>query len=73
MYNGNCLFSQWFVVAGPGLAVCAIPVQEGEQGNGDIEVSDLHYHICYLISACTCEVTKDKYDKIMKIERVVIE
>lgn len=37
-YNGSCLYTQWFVVAGSGLAVCAIPIQEGEQGHGDIEV-----------------------------------
>lgn len=73
LYNGNCLFSKWFIVAGSGLTVIAIPVEEGEMGTGDIEVTPLHAYTCYLISANTCGVAIDKYYEILGIERIVIE
>ena len=73
LYNGNCLYSQWFIVAGSGLAVCAVPFIEGYHGDNDIEVDPLHAHICYLIFAHTCDITKEKYDEMLRAERIIIE
>lgn len=73
LYNGNCLYSNWFIVAGPGLSVIALPVMEGESGHGDIEVTPLHAYICYLISPHTCGIEIGKYYEILGIEGIVIE
>lgn len=34
-YNGNSLYTQWFIVAGSGIYICAIPFIEGYVENDD--------------------------------------
>ena len=38
-YNGNSLYTQWFIVAGPGIYICAIPFIEGYVEDDDCLIS----------------------------------